>query len=55
MFTYLATFHISDTEYFTGEEGVVVPKHVLEEHAHDAKGTEEVVLEEADNDKKCAE
>ncbi|KAL1873275.1 hypothetical protein Plec18167_006324 [Paecilomyces lecythidis] len=55
VFTYLATFHISDTEYFTGEEGVVVPKHVLEEHAHDAKGTEEVVLEEADLDKKCAE
>lgn len=31
-FTYFATYHISETEYFTGEEGVVVPIHVVEEH-----------------------
>jgi hypothetical protein len=31
IFLYLAIFHISDTEYFSHEEGVVIPKHVLEE------------------------
>ena len=31
IFLYLALFHISDTEYFSHEEGVVIPKHVLEE------------------------
>jgi len=36
VFTYLAAFHIDDTKYFTHEADVVVPKHVLEEHAHDA-------------------
>lgn len=30
---YLALFHITETEYFTGEDGVVIPKHILEEHA----------------------
>lgn len=41
IFAYLALFHITETEYFTGEEGVVVPKHVLQEHAQDVKGNEE--------------
>ena len=31
IFLYLALFHISETEYFSHEEGVVIPKHVLEE------------------------
>lgn len=30
---YLAMFHIKETQYFTHEEDVVVPKHVLEENA----------------------
>jgi hypothetical protein len=33
IFVYLAAFHIKETKYFTGEEDVVIPKHVLEEHA----------------------
>jgi predicted ribonuclease YlaK len=33
----LAAFHITETEYFTGEDDVVIPKHVIEEHAHDEK------------------
>lgn len=33
VFAYLAGCHIQETEYFTGEEGVVVPKHVLAKHA----------------------
>jgi hypothetical protein len=28
----MAVYHISDTEYFAGEEGVVIPKHIIEEH-----------------------
>jgi len=32
VFYYLALFQIKDTEYFSGEAGVVVPVHVLEEH-----------------------
>ena len=31
IFLYLAWFHISETEYFSHEEGVVIPKHVIEE------------------------
>lgn len=31
IFVYLATYHISETQYLTGEEGVVVPVHVIEE------------------------
>ena len=31
VFMYLATYHISVTEYFAGEEGVVIPKHIVEE------------------------
>ncbi|KAF2112537.1 hypothetical protein BDV96DRAFT_601941 [Lophiotrema nucula] len=31
IFLYLALFHISETEYFKHEEGVVIPKHVIEE------------------------
>jgi hypothetical protein len=41
VFAYLAAFHITETEYFNGEEGVVIPKHVLAEHAHDGQGSEE--------------
>jgi len=32
VFVYLATYHISETQYLTGEEGVVVPVHVVEEY-----------------------
>lgn len=32
---YMALFHIKETQYFAEEEGVVVPKHVIEEHAQD--------------------
>lgn len=35
IFVYLAAFHIKDTKYFTGEDDVVIPKHVLEEHAQE--------------------
>lgn len=37
VFVYFAAFHISPTEYLTGEEGVVIPKHVVEELRHDGK------------------
>jgi hypothetical protein len=43
IFLYLALFHISETEYFSHEEGVVIPKHVLAEARAD--GT----LPESDN------
>jgi len=32
VFAYLGAFHIKESKYFTHEEDVVVPKHVLEEH-----------------------
>ncbi|KAL2434948.1 putative membrane protein C6F6.04c [Exophiala dermatitidis] len=32
IFAYLALYHIRETEYFNGEDDVVIPKHVLEEH-----------------------
>lgn len=32
IFIYLAAFHIEETKYFTNEDGVVIPTHVLEEH-----------------------
>lgn len=35
VFLYLGAFHITETEYFNHEEDVVIPKHVLEEHATD--------------------
>jgi len=37
IFTYIAAFHIKDTEYFNGEEDVVIPKHVLSEHTDDGQ------------------
>ncbi|KAI1617328.1 hypothetical protein EDD36DRAFT_450976 [Exophiala viscosa] len=43
IFIYLAATQITQTEYFTGEEGVVIPKHVVEEHQHelhDVKGAD---------------
>jgi hypothetical protein len=33
VFAYLGAFHIKETQYFTHEADVVIPKHVLEEHA----------------------
>lgn len=36
VFIYLAAFHITETEYFAGEEGVVIPKHVVEENLEKA-------------------
>lgn len=41
IFTYIAAFHIKDTEYFNGEEDVVIPKHVLSEHTEDGKPGEQ--------------
>ena len=41
IFTYLAAYQITETQYFIGEEGVVVPIHVVHQHEHefdDAKG-----------------
>ncbi|KAH8701808.1 hypothetical protein BGW36DRAFT_289358 [Talaromyces proteolyticus] len=35
IFGYLAVFHISETQYFAGEEGVVLPKRVLDGHEID--------------------
>lgn len=32
VFIYLAVYQISETEYFAGEEGVVIPKHVIDEN-----------------------
>lgn len=32
VFACLAMFCIKETEYFNGEDDVVIPKHVLEEH-----------------------
>ncbi len=43
MFAYLAYFQIDDTMYFK-EEGVVVPRHVVEER--DAGGEDLVGLKE---------
>ncbi len=34
VFIYMAAFHVTETKYFT-EDDVVVPKHVVKEHAHD--------------------
>lgn len=31
VFAYLALYHIKETEYFNGEDDVIVPKHVIEE------------------------
>ena len=36
IFTYMAAFHVKETEYFSHEDGVIVPKHVLEEYAIDS-------------------
>lgn len=33
VFLYMAAYHIEETKYFSGEEDVVVPQHVLDEHA----------------------
>ncbi|OJI99489.1 hypothetical protein ASPVEDRAFT_26301 [Aspergillus versicolor CBS 583.65] len=39
IFAFIAAFHIKDTEYFNGEDGVVIPKHVLAEHGEKADST----------------
>lgn len=41
VFLYLALYHIKETEYFAGEEDVVIPKHVLEEHTAEAAAMDE--------------
>ncbi|RDW72225.1 hypothetical protein BP5796_08259 [Coleophoma crateriformis] len=33
VFLYMAAYHIGETKYFSGEEDVVIPQHVLDEHA----------------------
>ncbi|KAL2006965.1 hypothetical protein VTN00DRAFT_8403 [Thermoascus crustaceus] len=45
IFAYLAAFHIRE-EYFSGEEDVVIPKHVLAEHVLDGHTIAEVGVEE---------
>jgi hypothetical protein len=35
IFIYLGAFHITSTQYFIGEEGVVIPKHVVQDHEHE--------------------
>lgn len=42
IFAYIATFHIKETEYFNGEEDVVIPKHVLSEHAHEGQADDKL-------------
>lgn len=32
VFAYLAAFHVTETEYFNGEDDVIIPKHILAEH-----------------------
>lgn len=39
-FLYLAVFEVTETEYFTGEEGVVVPTKVVKEHPEMASKVE---------------
>lgn len=40
IFAFIAAFHIKETEYFNGEDGVVIPTHVLQEHAEKQSDTE---------------
>lgn len=35
IFIYLGAVHVTETRYFNGEEGVIIPKHVVREHEHD--------------------
>ncbi|EXJ79501.1 hypothetical protein A1O1_08765 [Capronia coronata CBS 617.96] len=35
VFIYLGAFHITETQYLVGEEGVVIPIHFVEEHKHE--------------------
>jgi hypothetical protein len=39
VFYYLAWYQLTETEYFAGEEGVVIPKYVVEEHPEMASKT----------------
>lgn len=41
IFLYLALFHITETQYFTGEDDVVIPQHVLEAHEVAGQGLDE--------------
>lgn len=57
IFVYLAAFHIKETKYFTGEDDVVIPKHVLEEHAQEGgvvETEEEMQGSSLDGEKKIA-
>lgn len=48
VFAFLAVFYIEETEYFNGEEDVVVPKHVIEEHAAHSIGEVETKEEKVE-------
>ncbi|CAK7199566.1 hypothetical protein SEUCBS139899_002247 [Sporothrix eucalyptigena] len=41
IFLYLALFHITETQYFAGEDDVVIPQHVLEAHEVAGQGVDE--------------
>ncbi|ERS98593.1 hypothetical protein HMPREF1624_05379 [Sporothrix schenckii ATCC 58251] len=41
VFLYLALFHVTETQYFTGEDDVVIPQHVLEAHEVTGQGMDE--------------
>jgi len=41
VFYYLAFTQIKETEYFNGEDDVVIPKHVLEEHVVESSAMDE--------------
>lgn len=41
VFYYLAITQIKETEYFNGEDDVVIPKHVLEGHTFEARNVDE--------------
>ncbi|EXJ91481.1 hypothetical protein A1O3_00029 [Capronia epimyces CBS 606.96] len=42
IFTYFAAYHITPTQYLVGEEGVVIPVHVVEELKHDGLDLQDV-------------
>lgn len=37
IFAYIAAFQIKETEYFNGDEDVVIPKQVLSEYAQNGR------------------
>lgn len=52
VFAYLAAFHIKETEYLNGEEGVIIPKHVLSDHTHESHGSENEPKDAYDEEKR---